>query len=164
MGLLDGVVETKPGWIGKMEVVEVTYDPKVTSIGKLVAKAETCKCALKVFTRSDAQQKLAQALIGERAVRSDAAIRVDDDKYYTSRTPLANLPMTPLQATLVNERIGAKKDPSDLLAPSQVALWGRLTKEPERKWPKAIGVDFVTAWAAAQKHAADVKAPKKATR
>ena len=160
---MDGVIETKPGWIGKMEVVEVTYDPTLTSLDKLVKQAESCKCALKVFTRSDAQQKLAQKVIGERAVRSDASIRVDDDKYYTSRTPLANLPMTPLQATLVNERIGAKKDPSDLLAPSQLALLSWLTTEPERAWPKAIGVGFRAAWAAAEEHGA-LPLPKKPLR
>ena len=152
MGLLDGVLETKPGWIGKMEVVEVTYDPKATSLDALVRKADKCKCALQVFTRTDAQQKVAEAKIGKRAVRSDDALRIDDDKYYTSRTPLANLPMTPLQATLVNERMGANKDPSDLLAPSQLRLWKRLTKEPQLEWPKAIGVDFRKAWAAAEMH------------
>ena len=156
---MQGVIETKPGWIGKMEVVEITYDPQATSIGALVTQAEKCKCALKVFTRSDEQQKAIAKALGERAVRTDDAIRVDDDKYYTSRTPLANLPMTPLQATLVNERIGAKKDPSDLLSPAQRALWTRLTKEPEKKWPRAIGVDFRKAWAAAEGHGAKKPTP-----
>ena len=154
MGLLDGVLETKPGWIGKMEVVEVTFDPQTTSIAELAKRADSCECALKVFTRTDNQQEAAHKLLGERAVRSDEATRVDDDKYYTSRTPLANLPMTPLQATRVNERVGAKKDPADLLAPSQLRLWAQLTKEPALGWPKAIGVDFRKAWDAAAKHAA----------
>ncbi len=151
---MEGVVETRPGWIGKMEVVEVTYDPQVVALDALIAKAEKCDCALKVFTRSDAQQRVAKSKLGARAVRSDAALRLDDDKYYTSRTLLAKLPMTPLQATLVNERLAAKKDPSDLLSPSQRALWRRLTKEPQRKWPKAIGVSFAKAWAAAKAHGA----------
>lgn len=154
MGLIDGVVETRPGWLGKMEVVEVTYDPKTVALEALIAKAERCACALKVFTRTDAQQKVAKAKLGQRAVRSDDVIRLDDDKYYTSRTPLANLPMTPLQATLVNERLGAKKDPSDLLSPSQRALWTRLTKEPQLTWPRAIGVPFAKAWAASMAYGA----------
>ena len=55
----------------------------------LVAKAVKCDCARKIFSRTDDQQKIAAQILPTRAVRTDEAIRVDDDKYYASRTALA---------------------------------------------------------------------------
>ena len=80
MGILDGVVETRPGWLGRVEVVEVTFDPEVISYHELVEEAEVRSCAAPVFTRTEAQQKVAKALVGDRAKRSDAEVRVEGFK------------------------------------------------------------------------------------
>lgn len=147
MGVIDGVLSVTPGWIGKLEVVEVEFDPKRISFADLVAKADACECAVKVFTRTDAQQTIAAAKVGTRAERSDAKVRVEDDKYYLSKTDLRFVPMTKLQAARVNARVGAKKAFEDLLSPLQVSFLESIPKHPERaKLESAIGEDFVKAW------------------
>ena len=98
---VEGVVAVRPGWIDRVEVVEVHFDPQRIAYEDLVKRADEAKCTVRVFTRDDAQQETAQRLVAERAVRSDASVRTDDDKYYLSRTPLRFVPMTPLQAARV---------------------------------------------------------------
>jgi hypothetical protein len=147
LGVLDGVIATRPGWLEKLEVVEVEYDPARLPFPRLVALAESRDCALRVFARTDAQQAAAQRLVGTRATRSDAAIRVDDDKYYASRTALRHLPMTALQAARVNARVGKKEAVRDLLSPRQRALLARIEAAPQEDWPVAIGVGIAAAWA-----------------
>lgn len=140
---------TKPGWIQKLEVVEVTFDATVIPYATLLTKANACDCTAQVFTRTDEQQKQAAAAVGARAKRSDDVVRVDDDKYYASRSALRALPMTPLQAARVNALVGKKGDANTLLSPSQRELLQKIEAEP-KGWPSAIGVDFTKAWAAAQ--------------
>ena len=151
LGVLDGVVATKPGWIEKVEVVEVTFDPTVVAFETLLRQAETRQCATHVFTRTDAQQVIATKAVGDQAKRSDAPVRIEDDKYYAGRTALKALPMTPLQAAHVNAAVSAKKDFLPLLAPSQRALLKKIEASPTG-WPSAIGVDFAAAWIAAKAH------------
>lgn len=147
-GLIDGVVSTHPGWIGRVEVVEIEYDPTVVSYARLLAHAQKRDCAIKVFTRTDAQQKAAAAVIGERAVRSDQRLRgVKDNKYYASRSALKYLPMTRAQAARVNAKVG---DARKWLSPRQLELLARMEKKPDAGWPEAIHVDFAKAWRAAQ--------------
>ena len=131
MGSLEGVVATKPGWIGKTEVVEVTYDPTVLPYEVLAKEAAT---------RAKAHP-----------VHSDTPVRVEGDKYYVSRTALRFLPLTPRQATLVHGRLGRKQPPRDLLSPAQRRLLARIVAAPEAAWPLAIGKSFEEAWAAAQR-------------
>ena len=147
---------TKPGWIQKLEVVEVTFDPTVISYADLMARAETCRCTAQVFTRTDDHQKQAAALVGTRAKRTDETVRIEDDKYYASRTALRALPMTPQQAARVNALVGKKGDPKTLLSPTQRTLLTKIEAAP-KGWPKAIGVDFRKAWDAAQTHATTLK-------
>lgn len=149
MGLVDGVIETTPGWLQGIEVVEVGYDPRVVSLDALIAHADKHRCAVKVFTRSDAQQKIATRALGSRAVRTDERIRVDDNKYYLSRTPYKHVPMTAAQATRLNERVGAKKNLGDLLSPRQRAWLDDIRTHPDAGWATAIGRDIDEAWASA---------------
>jgi len=152
LGLIDGVVATKAGWIGKIEVVEVVFDPETITYKALVKRAVKEECAARVFSRSDAQQELAKGIVDERAIRSDAEIRADDDKFYTSRTVLKHVPMTPLQATHVNAWVGDHEDPTSMLAPGQLRLLEAIQRSPESGWPVAIGVAFLDAWKAARAH------------
>jgi len=102
-GLLDGVVKTRQGWIGGREVVEVWYDPAVLHYAELLAHADENECARWVWTRSDAQQRVAVARVGSRAERLSGPIRLDaQQKYYLLKSPLAKLPLSEAQACRVN--------------------------------------------------------------
>lgn len=159
MGAIDGVIATKPGWLAKLEVVEVTFDPRVVTFESLLAKAQHAKCTAQVFTRTDAQQALAAKAVGASAKRSDDAVRIDDDKYYLSRTPYRHIPMTPMQAARVNVALDRKQDPTPLLSPRQVAMVA-LVKAHPADWPVAVGVPIMEGWTAAQKRIGRLPAPK----
>lgn len=152
LGVIDGIIATKPGWIQKKEVVEVTFDPRVIPYVTMLNKAKACQCTAQIFTRTDAQQVLAAKAFGKRAKRTDEAVRIDDDKYYASRTALRALPMTPLQAARINAAVGAKKDFLHLLSPSQRTLLKKIEAHAPKSWPSAIGVAFRKAWTAASAH------------
>lgn len=148
-GLLNGVFETRSGFLGGGEVVEVRFDPNVISFDKLLRHATDNECASKVFTRTNQQQALARQRIGQRAERSDEPIRTDKDpKYYLGKTALGALPMTELQANRVNASLktGTWKQ---WLSPRQLELLKRIKArqaQPKlRQPPVAIGVPLMAA-------------------
>jgi hypothetical protein len=105
-GLVSGVTRTRQAWIGKEEVVEVWYDPKLLSFDKLLEHARTQDCARRVWTRTPAQAKLAKAALGELAEAAPASIRLDaEQKYYLLQTPLAQLALSEAQACRVNAQL-----------------------------------------------------------
>ena len=149
-GLLDGVIETRPGMLDGGEVVEVSFDPKRLSFEDLLAFAEEHECASKVIARTDAQLELAKSVVGARASRSDKPIDIDKDiKYYLSKSPLAALPMTELQAARVNASL-AEGTWRQWLSPRQLDLLSRLEaqRQAEPKWaaPSAIGKPLIEVW------------------
>lgn len=153
LGSIPGVVSTMPGFVGKDEVVEIGFNPKVVSFDALFDKAKSLKCADKVYARTDAQQLFAAKRLGSASVRTEEAIRPDrEPKYYLLQTPYKSVPMTGLQAGRINAMIHAQEDPDVYLSPSQVELLQLIRKHPSAKWPVAVGTDdLVTAWRAAQK-------------
>jgi hypothetical protein len=156
LGRIDGVVGTRAGYVDGQEVVEVRFDPKVIGYGSLVERAAARECASRVLTRSDAQQQIAAKKVGKRAVRTDAPVRPDKQpKYHLSRTPLQFLPMTELQATRINARIGHGEF-EGMLSPSQLDLLRRIRAHPKAGWKPAIGKPLLEAWASAEKTAESV--------
>ena len=148
LGRLPGVVSTVPGFLGKDEVVELEFDPRVIKYQELLSKAKAMDCASRVYTRNETQQETASRLMGSAALRSDDAIRVDSEpKYYMSQTVFKHLPMTALQAARVNAAIHRKQDPKRFLSPKQIAMLGVIEAHPDTKWPVAIGaISFPLAW------------------
>ena len=148
LGRLPGVVSTVPGFLGKDEVVELEFDPRVIKYQELLSKAKAMDCASRVYSRDDAQQETASRLVGSDAMRSDDAIRVDKEpKYYMSQTVFKHLPMTALQAARVNAAIDRDQDPKRFLSPKQVELLGVIEAHRDTNWPVAIGAaDFPRAW------------------
>lgn len=153
LGQIDGVVATMPGFVDKLEVVEVEFDPRAIAYDKLVAQAKKLHFADRVFTRSSEQHAQAQRLVGEAAVRSDEPIRPDKQpKYYLAQTPLKHVPMTSLQACRVNAAAGSKEDPLVYLSPRQNALLEVIKKHPDAAWPDAVlADDFGSSWSRAGK-------------
>ena len=126
LGQVEGVSNTRSAWVGNLEVVQVKYDPEQVSYAKLVETAQAMECASKVFAHTDEQLAVAERLVGERAESAPTRSRVaklSDQKYYLRNTPaVRNLPLTKLQSTKVNARLGRRQSFEDLLSPRQLDL------------------------------------------
>lgn len=145
-GLIEGVLSTTAGWIGKVEVVEVEFDPRRISYADLLAHAVDRDCALRVFPRDDEQLQLARTRVGDAAERSDVQIRrVDDQKEYLARTALRYVPMTRVQATRINADV---EHAADYLSPRQRRVWAAAQANPEG-FESCIDRELTDAWDAA---------------
>jgi hypothetical protein len=133
LGGIDGVIQTQAGWIGKHEVVRVTFDPNQLDFGTLLKAAAELQCTSKVFANSDAQAKSAQkrGLPVERlsAESKFQLANASDRKYYLRNSHLGHLPLTASQATKLNAELyrsaGVKGDSnltSRWLSPRQCQL------------------------------------------
>jgi len=150
-GLIEGVLSTTAGWIGKVEVVEIEFDPRRTTYADLLAHAVDRDCALRVFPRTDAQLELARAKVGDAAERSDARIRlVEDQKYYLGRTALRYVPMTRVQAMRINADV---QKAADYLSPRQQRIWAAAQSDPSG-FADCIDRAPIEAWDAAATRAA----------
>ncbi|MEZ6186225.1 MAG: VPGUxxT family thioredoxin-like (seleno)protein, type 2 [Planctomycetota bacterium] len=159
LGALEGVRETKTGWLGGTEVVELTYDPQAIDYAKLLAQAQAMQCATQVFTHSAQQLTLARQAVGERAVPHPGSLRPTpgDDVDQLQHSPLRFVPMTRAQATKVNAALGRKQDPLPHLAPSQRAVWRGIEAHPDAGWRSGVGAqDLGAALAAARAKLAEL--------
>lgn len=135
--------------MGKVEVIEIKFDPKLTSYEQLAKHAAGNHCAEPIFACNDSQSTIAKKFTRKVQKRGQTAIRwVKDNKYYMSRLALKYLPVTESQATRMNA--GLKKA-EHWLSPSQIALLKKIKANPKAGWPDAIGVPFHGAWKAAAK-------------
>jgi hypothetical protein len=151
LGVLPGVVATRPGFVGKEEVVEVTFDPTRLSYEKLIKTARKMECAAQIFTHDAGQQASATTLAGAQAVPIPGPMRLDKQpKYHLGRTPLRHVPMTELQANRINAALSDGHDGQAYLSPRQLELLTAIRSNPKAKWPVLIGADDLSkAWDAA---------------
>ena len=149
LGAIPGVIETLPGFVGELEVVDVQFDPAVVQYSALLDLAKKHQCASKVFTHSDAQLKVARAAVGEAAEPFKEPVRPDKEpKYYLLQTPYKHVPMTAVQACRLNAAIGRKEDPHAFLSPRQQSIFMLAEEFPRRPWPVVAGEsEMATAWA-----------------
>ena len=115
---IDGVVAARVGFLHGEEVVEVGFDPSVVSRRELIARASALECARTVFSRSDAEQRIASAVAGSRARRTDEQLRrsLKDEKYYLARSPrYRGAELTELEALRVNAALRFGRDPDAAL-------------------------------------------------
>ncbi len=120
------MIQTRPAFLGKDEVVEVWYDRRQISQMELIRRASSFA-----------------------APHDDGTLRYDpESKYRMRQTALARLPMTELQALRVNARL--QGDWQSLLSPRQLELLSFIEKHPQAGWPVAIEQPPRAAWAAAE--------------
>ena len=125
MGSLESVLGTRAAWIGKHEVVEVSFRSSATAYAELLTAAVEKGCAARVWTTTDAQHEVATKRVGDRAEKFDGEVRVakdSDQLYYLERSAYRHLPLTPLQARRVNGALFVKDEPKEWLSPRQVEL------------------------------------------
>ncbi len=127
LGGIPGILSSRTGHLGGSEVVEVVFDPEVTSYAALVTAARRRGCVERIFAHSAAQAEVARTEFGgavqiERRPLREAPSR--DQKYYLRRSPLRRLELTPRQQLRVNAALAAGEDPSVHLSPRQAASPG----------------------------------------
>ncbi|MFO0594981.1 MAG: thioredoxin family protein [Myxococcaceae bacterium] len=84
LGDLDAVKSSRVGFLGGDEVVELQFDPHVMSRAKLLETANARSCALKVYVRTDDEERVSKAVRGIPVVRTSEALRYSekDTKYF----------------------------------------------------------------------------------
>lgn len=110
-------------------------------------------CAQHLWTTTEQQFEAATEKVGDKAKRLEAEPRPDKEpKYYLLQSPYKHVPMTAAQASRCNGALapGAKSAPQQWLSPRQIALLERIQKAPTCKWPIAVDVPILQAWAKLQ--------------
>lgn len=129
LGELDGLLSSRTGDLGGREVVELRYDSTRLTYHDLLRHARESDCADGVFAHSDAQLKVATDLFGPAARRASGSARdasKRNQKFHLKRSKkLANLELTPAQATKLNHSTWQKSDPSPHLSPRQRSALAR---------------------------------------
>ncbi len=148
LGAIPGVATTRPGFLEKLEVVDVQYDPSRVDYRTLLTAARKAECASTVFARNEAQHKIATEIAGSNVVRSTEPISIDKQpKYYIFNSAYRYLPMTEAQANRVNRALFHKTDPQQYLSPRQIEVFKVIEKNPDAKWLSMIGARFpYAAW------------------
>lgn len=128
-------MHTRSGWLDRLEVVEVRFDPTVVSYEQLLTTAIREDCATRVYAHTAAQLAHAKAAVGDRAVMlatpaTDA--QPSDQLFALGRSPHRFLPLTPMQATKVNADLRLDRDAERWLSPRQRDLLRRIERALER--------------------------------
>jgi copper chaperone CopZ len=148
LGQLEGVVETKAGFMDGREVVQVTYDPTVISYEEVLDEGRKTRCADKAYVHNEQQARIAKQALGGNAVKSTANFRPDSQpKYYLAQTHYRAVPMTESQAARANALIGSGKSPDAVLSPRQIVLAKEARSAPDSKLKNRIGKDIMATWA-----------------
>lgn len=124
LGGLDGVLSSRPGWIGGREVVELRFDETRLAYRELLTHARDAGCADTVFVHDAAQRAVAETIYGDAVVEHRAAARParESDHYrHLRHSRYAALDLLPLQATRINAALAAGADPEHWLSPRQRA-------------------------------------------
>lgn len=114
LGALDGVRETRAGWRGGREVVELRYDPQRLASRTLEARAR--QLGYRPETRAD------ETGAHERDAKDS------DRKFYLRRSKARFLPLTSAQRTKVNSALARGTDPGAWLSPRQERLLDRIER------------------------------------
>ncbi len=148
LGNIDGVISTKPGFMGGREVVSVEYTKDLISYGELVSTARKKNVSNTVFVKNSSERNTASEILGSRSVLDAGTFRSDSEpKYYMSRTVYRYVPMMHLQASLVNSAIGNRTSPDKYLSPRQIKILSLVKKYPELNWKSKIGNnEFTSSW------------------
>ncbi len=96
IGAIDGVITTEAGFIGGREVTLVNYDPKVTTLEKILKQAKADGVATAIYLDDTSQ------LAGSKKITSYRRAPAHDQKKQIQGTAFAKLNLSLEQATKVN--------------------------------------------------------------
>ena len=105
LGKMQGVVATRTGTVGRDEVVEVRYDPKVIDAQTLSGKVRTLEC-----------------FRGVPSTHSSLALDPQQQHSLANHPEFAGVLLTPMQRTKVNAALWDHQDPGRFLSPAQLRM------------------------------------------
>lgn len=147
LGQLNGVVATQPGFMNGKEVVQVEYNPLVTSYEKLLEQSKNQGIADAVFTHDATQSACAKKEYSPQAVKEAATFRPDKEpKYYLTHSIYRHVPMTALQAARANSLLAQKQSPNEVLSPRQIKLAAYIQQHSNTAWKNMVGEEFLKNW------------------
>lgn len=158
LGELAGVKETKTGFREGREVVEVAYDPDVTSYKELLTRAKTSGAATGAVTETKRQLGEANEVFGDKATSASGELRRSpkDDKKQLSTSPSRFLPMTPWQQTKLNSASVSGRALDEILSPAQLDMLAKIKANPMARWPVPDPHELATSWDATRAVARDL--------
>ena len=129
---MPGVVNTQAAWLEKHEVVEVVYDPKLTTLAELVAKAKGIRKFSKAWLGSEEDLAQAKKLLKDKAVPMSGKVRRakdTDQLFYLRGSIFWKLGLEGPQAVRVNALLAKKADATQVLSPNQKVQLANLRKQ-----------------------------------
>ena len=151
----DGVLATRTGYLGRQQVVQVTYDSTKVSYGSL-ARLALHKKLVGVIYYAHNDERIAAHIEVKRmegatdVVQLSGTILKDlDSKHFLRKTVLRYVPLTDLQATMANRFVamGAFNEATHLLSPRQgVMMMKTMNSAQGRVLNEAVDVPIEQAW------------------
>ena len=75
LGSINGVIQTRAGWIANSEVVEILFNKREIGYGELLVHAKKMNCANRVFAKNNEQFKIAKNEFNQSALRLENSMR-----------------------------------------------------------------------------------------
>lgn len=121
LGRLPAVMSSRVGFLEGNEVVELTFDARLRSFTELLSAADQESCAVRVFTRSEAERQAAARVVAARASVTAAPFTPSekDTKFYLRQAGRALSPLTPLEQVRMNAALRFSEDPEAARASCQ---------------------------------------------
>ena len=109
LGSIDGVVGTEAGWIGRHEVVRLTYDPSQIEWSNLVNQARAHGCANQIYAPDTSTLAQTPKKFGAFAnlylPKAYRSARASDQKRHLLASKYRDLPLNPVQRTKINSAL-----------------------------------------------------------
>ena len=137
-GQLPGVKETQSAWYDGKEIVNVAFDPSVSSYEQVLKLALKVRCASTIYARDKAQSETARKFAADRVEtigikEYGRPAKASDQKYYLEGSPIRYVPMTKTQRVRVNSALGRRNDPARYLTSKQVEISKWIQKNRENR-------------------------------
>ena len=121
----------KAGFMGKSEVVEITYSPNQISLTDLITEGKKSNCADRIFSND--------ATIKNIETKPLSKFTADkESKYYLYNTEYKTIPMTSLQASKANLLLAEGKSIDHIFSPRQIEFFNKVNRIDN----DIVGFDF----------------------
>jgi hypothetical protein len=147
LGKIDGVIDTRTGFIDGREAVEVSFDPKRISYESLLKTVYQNNTASFFYALTPEQEATAHRIAGNNVALTSEKLRhsESDDKYQLRHTAWWYVPMSSWQAMRANSLLGDGQNPEEVFSARQRSFYQKISSEKIPNQAPAIGDSFAEA-------------------